>query len=230
MTLGGAELASAIRQVAVAASSDVELPALNCVLLELGEDEVTLVATDRYRLSVRNLHSLSFTGYPRSLLVHAAELTALARLVAVAAEVRLQTGPAGTAIVIDGESRELPVVVEEFPEYQLILDGLTPPLCRVVVDRQQLLALLTGETVALDINPTQLTLTTASGDALGTLDVLGSGSIRIGFSASLLAAALSVSVGPDVLLEICAPNRPVVIRSADQGTFTTLVMPTLIDG
>jgi DNA polymerase III sliding clamp (beta) subunit (PCNA family) len=70
----------------------------------------------------------------------------------------------------------------------------------------------------------------ASGSG-GQLEVVGSGApMRIGFASSLLAAALTVSVGPDVLLEICAPDRPVVVRSADQGTFTTLVMPTRIDG
>lgn len=251
VTLGGAELASAIRQVAAAAAATDEIPALACVLLELGEDEVTLVATDRYRLSVRKLHPLGFTGYPRSVLVHATELTALARWVAAAVEVRLETGPSGTAMVVDGEARQVPVVVEEFPAYQSILDGLTPPVCRVVADRQQLLNLLTGGTVALDINPSRLTVTavdsgaalgsgagpgsgsgsgSGSGESLGELEVIGSGSVRLGFSASLLAAALSVSVGPDVLLEMCAEDRPVVVRSADQGTFTTLVMPTRLDG
>lgn len=37
--------------------------------------------------------------------------------------------------------------------------------------------------------------------------------------------ALEAGVGPDVLLEIAAPDRPVLVRSADQGSFTTLVMP-----
>jgi DNA polymerase III sliding clamp (beta) subunit (PCNA family) len=230
VTLGGAELASAIRQVAAAAASGDEFPALACVLVELGEDEVTLVATDRYRLSVRKLQPRGFTGYPRSLLVHASSLTTLVRRLAAADEVRLEAGPTGAAIVVDGESLELPVVEEEFPAYQSILDGLTPPVCRVVVDRQQLLALLTGETVALDIDSTRLRLTSLDGELLGELAVLGSGSALVGFSAALLAAALSVSVGPDVLLEFCAVDRPVVVRSADQGTFTTLVMPTRIDG
>ncbi len=231
VTLGGAELASAIRQVAAAAAATDEIPALACVLLELGEDEVTLVATDRYRLSVRKFQPVGFAGYPRSLLVHAVELTGLARWVAGAVEVRLETGPAGTAVVVDGESRQVTVVDEEFPAYQSILDGLTPPVCRVVADRQQLLGLLTGETVALDINPSRLTVVDfGSGESVGELEVLGSGSVRLGFSASLLAAALSVSVGPDVLLEMCAEDRPVVVRSADQGTFTTLVMPTRLDG
>lgn len=231
VTLGGAELASAIRQVAAAAAATDEIPALACVLLELGEDEVTLVATDRYRLSVRKLQPLGFAGYPRNLLVRASELTALARWVGAAAEVRLETGPAGTALVVDGEPRQLAVVDDEFPAYQSILEGLTPPTCRMVADRQQLLSLLTGETVALDIDSGRLVVTAVdSGESLGELAGIGSGAARLGFSASLLAAALSVSVGPDVLLELCAVDRPVVVRSADQGTFTTLVMPTRLDG
>ncbi len=229
--LGGAELASAIRQVSAAAAATDEIPALACVLLELGEDEVTLVATDRYRLSVRKLQPLGFAGYPRNLLVRATELTALARWVGAAVEVRLETGPAGTALVVDGESRVVPVVDEEFPAYQSILEGLAPPVCRVVADRQQLLTLLTGETVALDIDSGRLVVSAVdSGETLGKLEGIGSGAVRLGFSASLLAAALSVSVGPDVLLELCAVDRPVVVRSADQGTFTTLVMPTRLDG
>ncbi|GAA1637531.1 MerR family transcriptional regulator [Kribbella alba] len=268
VTLGGAELASAIRQVATAAASTPdELPALACVLLELGEDEVTLVATDRYRLSVRKLHPLAFTGYPRNVLISAPELTALARWSAAASEVRIQAGPAGTTLVADGSSSSVipvPVVAEEYPAYQAILEGLAPPSCRIVADRLALLDLLTTETVALDITPTLITITPvasapktcskanvpsedssvvagppgsdghsevdASGSG-GQLEVVGSGApVRVGFASSLLAAALTVSVGPDVLLEICAPDRPVVVRSADQGTFTTLVMPTRIDG
>jgi DNA polymerase III sliding clamp (beta) subunit (PCNA family) len=222
--------------VAAAAATSDEIPALACVFLELGEDEVAVVATDRYRLSVRKLQPLGFAGYPRNLLVRASELGALARWVGAAVEVRLETGPAGTALVVDGESRVVPVVEEEFPAYQSILDGLTPPACRVVVDRQQFLTVLTGETVALDIDSGKVTVTAvepdgyARGELLGVLEGIGSGAVQLGFSASLLAAALSVSVGPDVLLELCAVDRPVVVRSADQGTFTTLVMPTRLDG
>jgi DNA polymerase III sliding clamp (beta) subunit (PCNA family) len=128
-----------------------------------------------------------------------------------------------------GESRELGVVEDDFPEYQVILDGLPAPACRVVVDRLRLLELLTGGVVALDIEPGRLTVGSADSDSAETLDAAGFGKIRIGFTAAVLAAALSSSVGPDVLLEISVPERPVIVRSADQGTFTTLVMPALLD-
>jgi len=229
VTLGGPELASAVRQVAGAAATNDEVPALACVLLELGEDEMTLVATDRYRLSIRKLHPKTFTGYPRQLLVRADELAGLARWAAGAAEVRIETGPSGAVLVRDGEIRELSPVAADFPAYQAILEGLAPPVCRVVVDRLGLLGLLAEGTVALDIDPTALTVTGPEG--VTKLDVIGSGeAVRLGFNAGLLAAALSASVVPDALLEIVAQDRPVVVRSADQGTFTTLVMPIRLDG
>jgi DNA-binding transcriptional MerR regulator len=259
VTLGGAELASAIRQVAAAAAPTDEIPALACVLVELGEDEVTLVASDRYRLSVRKLQPLAFRGHPRDLLVNAAELMELGRWVAGVERIRIETGPGGSAVVrteagpdavaagvrtesgpaesvvVGGESKELHVVEDDdFPEYQLILDGLPAPTCRMVVDRLRLLELLTGGIVALDIKPGRLTVSeNGSADPIGghePIEVVGVGEVRIGFTAAVLAAALSVSVGPDVLLEISEPSRPVIVRSADQGTFTTLVMPALLDG
>jgi DNA-binding transcriptional MerR regulator len=229
VTLGGAELASAIRQVASAAAPSDEIPALACVLIELGEDEVTLVASDRYRLSVRKLQPVGFRGNSRSLLVKAAELVELGRWAAGADTVRIEIGAGSTTVVrTDGESTKLEVVEDDFPEYQVILDGLPAPACRVVVDRLRLLELLTGGVVALDIQPGRLTVS-ENGSAAATLDAVGFGEIRIGFTAAVLAAALSSSVGPDVLLEISVPERPVIVRSADQGTFTTLVMPALLD-
>jgi DNA polymerase-3 subunit beta len=54
--------------------------------------------------------------------------------------------------------------------------------------------------------------------------------VRLGFAPGLLAAALAAGVGPDVLLEVAGPGRPVVVRSADQGSFTVLAMPTLLPG
>ncbi|NUR96963.1 MAG: MerR family transcriptional regulator [Kribbellaceae bacterium] len=232
--LGGPELASAIRQVTPTAAdtsspapgADGELGlALSCVLIELAPDELVFVATDRYRLAVRSVRPVEFAGAGGRVLVPAAELAAVGRWAAAGDGVRVEVD-GGLRFVRGDESRELPVVDAEYPAYQQILDGLTPPVCRVVVDRLQLLNALEGrEVVAFDIDPQVLRI----GDEVA-LDVIGTGSARVGFTANLLAAALEASVGPDVLLEICDSSRPVVVRSADQGTFTTLVMPVRLDG
>ncbi|MEV6284284.1 MerR family transcriptional regulator [Kribbella sp. NPDC051770] len=220
VTLGGPELASAIRQVTPSAATDQLLPALTCVRIELTETEVTLVATDRYRLAVRKLHPQSFEGTPAAILVPAPDLTNLSRWLAAADTVDLQAGAALT-LTTPTESRSLTAVDAEYPAYQAILEGLEPPVTRVIVDRTSLADHLgTDETVALSINPQALSIDTTSIDAITTGPAL-----EITFTTRLLAEALATGVGPDVLLEIHAPDRPVVIRSADQGTFTTLVMP-----
>jgi DNA-binding transcriptional MerR regulator len=236
--IGGPELASAIRQVTPAAAGrsdtgqdagtarDVDLEqVLGCVLIDFGPDESTFVATDRYRLAVRTVRPVEFDGAAARVLVRAEQLAAVGRWAAAGDVVRVEVD-GGLVLVRGEESRELAVVDAEYPAYQQILDGLTPPVCRVVVDRAGLLDVLVGrDVVAFDIDPESLRI----GDEV-KLDAIGSGSVRVGFTASLLAAALEASVGPDVLLEICEPARPVVVRSADQGTFTTLVMPVRLDG
>jgi DNA polymerase sliding clamp subunit (PCNA homolog) len=54
-SVGSDALASAIAQVAIAAGRDDTLPALTGIRIEIVGDTLTLVATDRYRLAVREL-------------------------------------------------------------------------------------------------------------------------------------------------------------------------------
>lgn len=54
-TVDGAEFAAAVAQVAVAAGRDDTLPMLTGVRLEIDGSRLTLAATDRYRLAVREL-------------------------------------------------------------------------------------------------------------------------------------------------------------------------------
>ncbi|MFD8980910.1 MerR family transcriptional regulator [Streptomyces sp. NPDC059564] len=233
VTLGGPELASAVRQVAPAAGRDPEHPVLGCVLVEFDEDEVRFVATDRHRLSLRTLRPAAVTGPPGRLLVEAPALAALGAWAARAAEVTLTAGPPGTPLTVShpGGSRELPVSEGTYPAYRdmlAALEALPVPVHRVVVDRVALLGALDacGErpAVALELGPDRLRVADAELPA-----VCGEATpVRVGFDPAVLAGALEASVGPDVLLEIPATARPALVRSADQGTFTTLVMPVAL--
>ncbi|GAA1548248.1 MerR family transcriptional regulator [Kribbella hippodromi] len=232
-TLGGPELSSALRQVTPTAvvftegEADELQRVLSCVLIELGPDEISFVATDRYRMAVRTVRPVEFGGASGRVLVPADQLAEVSRWAAAGDTVRIEVRSGERLRLAYGdEVRELDTIDAEYPAYEQILDGLTPPAYRVVVDRLALLGVLTGrDVVAFDIDPHSLRIA----DEV-KLDAVSSGSVRIGFTATLLAAALEASVGPDVLLEICASDRPVVVRSADQGTFTTLVMPVRLDG
>lgn len=233
--LAGPELASAIRQVTPAAATTTELPALACVLLGADGDEVRLVASDRHRLAVRVLQARPGSGPVGSALVPAPALAELAGWVVRQDEVTVTGDRTRVGLEAGGETRNLPAVDEDFPDYQGIIDGLAPAVTRAVVDRLALLELLVESDlpnpVVLDVGDGKLVVSRPDGGTTHTLGAVCSGaSLRLGFAPGVLGAALAASVGPDVLLELAAPDRAAVIRSADQGSFTTLAMPTLLTG
>ncbi|MFD0385209.1 MerR family transcriptional regulator [Streptomyces stramineus] len=232
--LSGAELVGAIRQVVPAAAPDAEYPVLGCVLVEADEGEVRLVATDRYRLSVRVLQPLEPAGPPAAVLVPADALVELGQWAARSAEVTLETGPDGCRLTSAAGARELPTMAGEFPMYREVLAAMAPPAHRVIVSRTALrdAAGAFGETPAVTLAFGRDEVTVAPHGAPPPPSCRRS--VRtvaplIGFDPAVLAAALETSVGPDVLLEIASVTTPVVVRSADQGSFTTLVMPVALE-
>ncbi|MCO5970142.1 DNA polymerase III subunit beta family protein [Actinoallomurus soli] len=229
--VGGAELAGAVRQVAPSAARGAvreEFPVLGCVLVELTGQEVRLVATDRYRLAVRALRPSAVTGGAHGLLADAGTMKEIASWAMRLPEVAIEVDGRGARVHGDGEERPLPAVDGTFPDYRIVLDDLPAARHRLIVDRDAL------RTALADHDDGPVLLRTDERDRL----VLGRAAaevpsictgppLRIAFDPGVLLPAVEASVGPDVLLEISSTLRPVVVRSADQGSFTTLVMPVL---
>ena len=102
-TVSGAEFAAAVGQVAVAAGRDDTLPMLTGVRLEIEGEKLTLAATDRYRLAVREL-----TWSPTDPTAASAQVLVPARTLADAAKslahsetltIALSAGGAGEGII-----------------------------------------------------------------------------------------------------------------------------------
>ena len=84
------ELAQAIAQVSVAASSDATIPLLTSVRMEIEDDTITLLATDRYRLGMRELKwNPNKAGISTALLVKARTLGDVAKSMTSGGEVEL---------------------------------------------------------------------------------------------------------------------------------------------
>ncbi|MDN5727522.1 MAG: hypothetical protein L0G99_16580, partial [Propionibacteriales bacterium] len=99
---------------------------------------------------------------------------------------------------------------------------------RVVVDRARLVrfAAVEGATIRLVVGVDRLDV--FGDDAplpLRMPAVVVGEAMTVAFSAHLLVAALAAGVGPDALFELAGPDQPCVIRSADQATYTAVVMP-----
>jgi DNA polymerase III subunit beta len=124
-TVDGGEFATAIGQVTPAASKDDTLPMLTAVNIELDGVTMTLAATDRYRLAVRDL---TWNPVPASdsegraaLLVPARTLADTARMMAPGIELRimLRTG-ADAMIAFESGERRLTtrLLAGEFVKYR----------------------------------------------------------------------------------------------------------------
>ncbi|MGW6872714.1 DNA polymerase III subunit beta family protein [Streptomyces xanthophaeus] len=230
--LGGPELASAVRQVAPAAAGGPargEYPVLGCVLIELDRQEVRLVATDRYRLAVRALRPASFEGHPCHVLVEAAELKEAVSWAVRQPDLSIEVDGRGVRLLGEGSERELLSVDGTFPDYRAVLDSPSAALHRVLTDRAALRAAAADPDhdgpLVLHSEEHHLGVTSRGRATARLAAVCTGGPVRIAFDPAVLLAALDAGVGPDVLLDISSPAQPVVVRSADQGSFTTLVMP-----
>ena len=229
-TVDGVELAGAIRQVAPAAAPDGAVPGVQGVLVEIVVDELVVVATDRYWLAMRTVGALEGTAGARRALVDTAAVTDLTGWLRRQPRVRVQIEADTLRCVSGDEVHSLTTRPDTFPTYRTVLDWQEPWRARVVVDRARLLdfvlATEAGTTLRLVAGPDRLDV--YRGDSplpLRMPAVLIGEPMTIAFSPHLLAAALDAAVGPDVLLELSAPERPCVIRSADQATYTSVVMP-----
>src|SRR5580658_871833 len=103
-TVDGGVLATAIGQVTPAASRDDTLPVITGVNVEIEGDMITLVATDRYRLAIRELgwHPAR-AGTSSTLLVPAKTLADAARMMVPGVPVRIMTrGTDGTGTSRNG--------------------------------------------------------------------------------------------------------------------------------
>ncbi|MER7015824.1 MerR family transcriptional regulator [Saccharopolyspora sp. NPDC000359] len=225
--VGGAELSSAVRQVAPAVASGTEFPVLRCVLVELDDQEVRLVATDRYRLAVRTLRPTVADGGTARLVVGVSELTDLATWALPLAKVDIEVDEHGARLRGGGRSRALPTEDWTFPDYRLVLNDLPAPRTRLITDRTTLRTALQEAPgpVVLRTEDQRLVVTDRDGGSTSHPAVHTGPPLRTAFDPAVLGPALEAGVGPDVLLEVSAADHPVVVRSADQGSFTTLVMP-----
>ena len=89
-TVDGGVLATAIGQVAPAASRDDTLPVITGVNLEIDDDTIRLVATDRYRLAIREFGwNPAHPGSGGTLLVPAKTLSDAARMMTPGVPVRV---------------------------------------------------------------------------------------------------------------------------------------------
>ncbi|MFL4472933.1 DNA polymerase III subunit beta [Paeniglutamicibacter sp. MACA_103] len=125
----GEAFAQAINQVIVAASKDDTLPILTGVKMEIEDDLITFLATDRYRLAMREVRwKPSQAGISTSALVKAKTLNEVAKTLGSAGELKIALGEGNELIGFEsGNRRTTSLLVDgDYPKIRSLFPENTP--------------------------------------------------------------------------------------------------------
>jgi len=228
------ELGEGITQVARAASRDEARPILTGVLLEVSREGLTMVATDSYRLAVRELTATS-EGEAKALVPERA-LSEVGRAAAgdEKGQAELFVDQSQVAFRTGGLTLTSRLIEGEFPNYRQLLPERYEN--QLVASRPQLIdavrrvGLLARESspVKLEFNALGVRLSSSSPDLGGAVEsveaVYEGEDLTAAFNPGYLVDGLTAAVGERVRLEVRDGLKPAVVRG-DGEAFVYLAMP-----
>ncbi len=219
--------ATAVAQVAIAAGRDDSLPTLTGVHIEINEETITLAATDRYRLAVREIQwQPSTPNVATSSLLRARTIADAAKSLTGTKNVSLSFAPATSndrlaGFASDGKTMTSRMLDGTFPPYRHLLpqEVTTTALIDVatLLDSVRRVALVTDKTVPLrlDFNNNSLSLEAGAGEeaqATEAIEILLTGEpISIAFNPVFLADGLTAVGTKFVQISFTGANKPAIL-------------------
>ncbi|MDQ6840067.1 MAG: DNA polymerase III subunit beta [Actinomycetota bacterium] len=240
VTLPAEGLAEALRQVTRAASGEDSRPILTGVLMAAEADGLRLVATDSYRLAVRDLEGVGILGEGEKVLVPSRALNELQRLLGSATtEVSLRLGAHDATFATGPVTLVTRLIEGEFPNYRQLIPASYPN--RLVVGREgladavrrvKLLARDATTPVRLALRPdgVELTvITTDWGTATEDVDAKYEGAeMTVAFNPTYLVDGIEAMTSDEVTLDTLDPLKPATLRPVDADDYLYLLMPVRV--
>ncbi|WP_432545593.1 DNA polymerase III subunit beta [Kineococcus sp. SYSU DK004] len=249
-TLPGDAFTEAVGQVTVAASRDETLPILTGVRMEIEGDRLSLLATDRYRLAVRELRwNPASPDMEAVALVRARTLSEVARSLGATGSITMALADGGsdligfqaagrhaTSLLVDGEYPKVrSLFPAESPTHAVVSTAaLTEAVKRVALVAER------NTPVRLRFTDGVLSLEAGQGDDAQASEAL---------EATLVGEEISIAFNPQFLLDglgalgaawarlsFTQPTRPAVITGQDEQDgeddtgYRYLLMPVRLAG
>jgi len=253
--VAGDVLTQAVGQVVVAASRDETLPILTGVRMEIEGDRLTLLATDRYRLAMRELPwTPASPGASTTALVRARTLSEVARALGsgggeVVVALSDGTGSSSTAMIgfEAGGRRTTSLLVDgEYPKVRSLFPAESA--VRAVVSREELvdavrrvsLVAERNTPVRLSFSEGQVVLEAGAGDDAQASEALPATldgePLEIAFNPAFLLDGLGALPTSHVRMSFTQPTKPAVLTGQpevdgdDDPGYRYLIMPVRMAG
>jgi len=244
MTIPPATLRQMIEQVTLAAATDESRPVLTGALVEFRDSELTMVAADGFRLSLRKAPLTEEVPEPMDVIIPARALRELARVSAEEEEpVEIIVTPDRNQVLFRLSNVEIvsQLIEGKFPDYNQIIP--TSYGTRVVINTHDLMrgariSVLFSRDVAniirlemipgSELTPGRLIVesTAEVGQNVGELDAVVEGEqMEIAFNGRYLIDMLNVIGSEQVALETTNPSRPGILKPVGDSNLVYVIMP-----
>jgi DNA polymerase-3 subunit beta len=236
-------LAQSVSQVAFSAAADDTRPVLTSVLCRFSADSLTLVATDGFRLSVKNIKLVNPVDLKAgddllTLLIPAKSLLEVLKLSDSSPKIKIGLTPDRHQVVFVLEDLELVsrLIEGDYPNYERIIPETSPT--KVFVNKNELaqairlasvFARQSANIVRFSVKKNSLELS-ANAPQIGqnqiSLDARIEGeSLDIAFNYKFISDFLSVVKGDEIVIELNQPLTPGAFRDQSDPHFLHIIMP-----
>jgi DNA polymerase-3 subunit beta len=237
ITLPAEAFVQTITRVARSASRDETRPVLTGILMSASGQELRMVATDSYRLSVKETALQAPLEGSIEANVPARALGELVRIAQQAASELLAVSVGQSQVVFELGDVVLSsrLIDGQFPNYRQLLPESVDHELRLstaeLSDVVRRVSLLAQKNTPLRLSFSEGTLTVSAqtpdiGEASEAIPVPFHGeSFEIGFNPEFLRDGLESVESDELVLKLISPLRPGLIESPDSGDFVYLIMP-----
>ena len=238
VTLAANDFADALSQVVPAASRDEARPILTGVLMAAEAGGLRLVATDSYRLAVRDLPGTSVLQEGQTVLVPSRALAELNRVVSGADQVTLRLASDEASFEVGTTRLTTRLIEGDFPNYRQLIPQSYPN--RLIVGKEPFLnAIRRVKLLAKDATPVRLTLrpdglelvavTQDVGQAREDLEAKYEGTeMVVAFNPEFLIDGVEAITGDEVQLDTLDALKPATVRSSENPNYLYLLMPVRV--
>ncbi len=233
-----------IQQVAFAASADEARPVLQGVYMTVAGDEITLAATDGFRISVRRATLSEAAAQPMKAIIPARALNELARITTDGEETVTMVLPQGRGqVLFHLKDAELvsQLIEGNFPDYRAIIPRsfksttiLSAPALLKACKQAEIIARDGNNVIRMNIQPGgdkpgQVDIS-AQSEETGTSQICVDATVEgpglvIAFNVRFLREVLEVLKAPNIALETNANNTPGMLRPVGDQSFQHVIMP-----
>jgi DNA polymerase-3 subunit beta len=241
-TMAALDLVQGLSQVVRAAASDDARPLLTGVLFTNHEGVLRLIATDSYRLAVRDIPGVAAIAGTTDLLVPARALQELQRVASslpTDAEIGVTVTDAEICFVVGKSTIASRLIDGNYPSVLQLIPASYPNQLRIAKDtlltslrRAKLLAKDSTSSVRLTTKDKGLEIRTLShdtGDIEDNVDADYQGDeLTIAFNPGFLIEGIEAVLGDEILLEITDAVRPAMVHGVEDVRFRYLLMPVRV--